>query len=76
MASKLLLVVRAGGGDDDLLRRTGVFHSAGIAAALRCLAQRRTIEQDTQSVSVCPVRQEALSGENGLRFPEIMVLLR
>ena len=75
MVSKLLLVVRAGGGDDDLLRRTGVFHSAGNAA-LRCLAQRRTIEQDMQSVSGCPVRQEALSGENGLRFPEIMVLLR
>ena len=55
MASKLLLVVRAGGGDDDLLRRTNVRHSVGNAAALRYLTQRRTIKQDTQSVSVfCP----------------------
>ena len=57
----------------DPLRRTGVCHSVGNAAALRHLAQRHTIEQDTQSASVCPVRQKALSGKNDFCLSEITI---
>ena len=58
----------------DPLRRTDVCHSIGNTAALRHLAQRRTIKQYTQAASVCPVRLKALSGENDLRFSEITIL--
>ena len=46
----------------DPFRCTDVCHSVGNTAALRYLAQRQAIKQDTQSASAYPVRQEALSG--------------
>ena len=58
----------------DPFRCTDICHSVGNAAALRYLAQRRTIKQDTQATSMCPIRQETLSGKNDLRFPEITIL--